>query len=152
MYVHPSRDQRSFLFVTRPLLRAGPCGSLRAAGEYQRYLFSVSPSAGLDSIYYQMTKAVFLGQDYERCDKMLASFHKKYPQSNINDRITLYRAIVRFNQGRYKQSLDLLNDVKPDLDTSWALKAVNQLHLRYLPAAQEICKQSDPSNDMMSQH
>lgn len=80
---------------------------LRAAGEYQRYLFSTPKSAGSDSIYYRMIKAIFLGKDFKRCNQLLNSFVDVYPQSIIRMDIPLYKSIMKLYQGNYMESLAL---------------------------------------------
>jgi len=74
---------------------------LRAAGEYQRYLFSIPSSAGSDSIYYRMIEALFYGKDYQRCNQFLDPFFEKYPTSPLAADIPLCKSIIKFYQGDY---------------------------------------------------
>jgi len=80
---------------------------LRAAGEYQRYLFSIPRSASSDSIYYRMIRAIFLGKDYQRCNQLLDAFTEIYLSSPIRADISLYKSIVKFYQRNYIESLAL---------------------------------------------
>jgi len=82
----------------------------RAAGEYQRYLITTSKSSGSDSIYYRMTKALFLGKDYSRCDKLLDSFGDYYSNSSFQADIPLFRSILEFRRENYVRSLQLAED------------------------------------------
>jgi len=81
---------------------------IRAAGEYQRYLFLTPKSAGSDSIYYRIIKSYFFSADYKRCKQLLDKFSERYPSSFRKTEIDLYRSIVKFRQGYYKESLNLV--------------------------------------------
>ena len=111
---------------------------LRAAGEYQRYLFSQPTAAGSDSIFYRMINAVFHGEDYERSDRLLGELSRRYPESPLTARVPLARSVVTFRQGDYAGSIALAQapDVK-DSDLARTIIALGYLHLGEFEKAQE---------------
>ncbi|HUV29722.1 MAG TPA: hypothetical protein VMY05_01335 [Acidobacteriota bacterium] len=80
---------------------------LRAAGEYQRYLFSLTAPGSSDSTYYRMVKAVFLGGDYGHCRRLLDALAAEYPRSPFAAEVPLFQAVVAFHLGEYERSLAL---------------------------------------------
>lgn len=111
---------------------------LRAAGEYQRYLFSVPRSASSDSIYYRMIGAVFHGKDYQRCNQLLDAFGEKYPSSPIGADVSLCKSIVKFYQGDYSESLALAQSLEvSNTDLRRIVVAMDYLYLGDFEKAQE---------------
>lgn len=111
---------------------------LRAAGEYQRYLFSRPRSASSDSIYYRMIEAVFHGKDYQRCSQHLDAFTEKYPTSPLAADIPLCKSITKFYQGDYLESLALAQN--PEVSNTGLrsiLVAMNYLYLGNFEQAQK---------------
>jgi TM2 domain-containing membrane protein YozV len=103
---------------------------LRAAGEYQRYLLSIPRSASSDSIYYRMIKAVFLGKDYERCNRFFNAFTEEYPTSPRVAIIPLCKCITKFYQGNYSESLALgQNPAVSNTDLGRIVVAMDYLYL-----------------------
>ena len=116
---------------------------LRAAGEYQRYLFLAPRSVRSDSIYYRIVKAVFLGEDYDRCDHLLAAFPNRYPHAPVGADIPLFRAIVKFKQRDYSGSLSLSRSPGiSDTKLKRVVVATNYLYLGDFESAKEWSCQS----------
>lgn len=84
----------------------------RAAGEYQRYLISVSFETSSDSIYYKSIKALFSGENYRLCHEYLDSYHLHYPASRRLTDIDLLRAVVYYRQRDYEKSIQYLSNAK----------------------------------------
>jgi hypothetical protein len=111
---------------------------LRAAGEYQRYLFSSGSPASSDSVYYRMTKAVFLGRDYQRCNRLLSAFGGKYAGSIIAIDIPLYQSIVEYCEGDYRNSLvQAETSGTANTELRRAVLSLDYLHLRDYKAAEQ---------------
>lgn len=78
---------------------------IRAAGEYQRYLY-ISPTKNInDSIYYKSTKALFRGGDYDQSLYLMQNFRLKYPQSEYLNKATIGQAIIRYHQKNYHKAI-----------------------------------------------
>jgi tetratricopeptide (TPR) repeat protein len=119
---------------------------LRAAGEYQRYLFMNPSAENSDAIFYRMIKAVFLGRDYPRCGPLLDNFENKYePSQSIYD-IALYRAIVSYRMGNYLQSLRIIQEQqRPESSPKQILMAMDYLYLGEIEKARQ--RACDPKPD-----
>ncbi len=117
---------------------------LRAAAEYERYLFLAQRPAGSDSIYYRAAKALSLGTDYERSEKLIREFPRLYPHSPINADITLCTAIMRFKQEDYMGSLRIAQGAETaNAELRGVVIAMNYLHLGDLTSAkEEACRPS----------
>jgi len=116
---------------------------IRAAGEYQRYLFSIPRAASSDSIYYRMIKAFFRGKDYQRCNQHLDAFAEKFPTSPLVADIALYKSITTFYQGDYLESLALAQ--RPEFSNTGLRRiivAMNYLHLGNFEQARKWSCQS----------
>lgn len=119
---------------------------IRAAGEYQRYLFLMPESENSDSIYYQIIKSYSLGKDYQRCDQLLNNFSKRYPSSLRLTDIALYKSIVKFQQRYYKESLDMAQGYSGSNITLKNIIAVmDYLYLSDFNEAQDLsCSYAEP--------
>ena len=87
---------------------------LRAAGEYQRYLFLNRESEDSEDVTYRMIKSVFRGGDYQRCRKLLDEFAPRYPASPLIGEMPLYKAIVLYRQRYFNESLESIQAVSPE--------------------------------------
>lgn len=84
---------------------------IRAAGEFQRYLFCSSERlTAKDSIYHKIGRCYLLGKDFQ---KSINYFHKvifNYPQSDFLDDSYYQIAYSHFSLGKYKDSISFLDD------------------------------------------
>jgi len=79
---------------------------VRAAGEYQRYIY-LSTSENNDSLYYKSIRALVLGGDYRRSLLLLSRFEISFPHSNYLDRINICKAVINYRREDYVRSLEL---------------------------------------------
>jgi len=80
---------------------------LRAAGEFQRYLFLAPAAADADSVCYLMAKAALRGGDYPRAQSIIESFTDKYRNSIFAPRLGIYGSIIEYYRGNYNESIKL---------------------------------------------
>jgi hypothetical protein len=114
---------------------------LRAAGEYQRYLFLSGRNEKADSINYLIAKSFFLGGDYNRCRVYLESLQTKYSDLKWSQDIPLLQAIIKFHQGKYSESLESAYDYAGNNKNLHRLvKAIDYLNLgKYGRAREQAC-------------
>jgi TM2 domain-containing membrane protein YozV len=122
---------------------------LRAAGEYQRYLFSSDFPINSDSVYYRMIKAVFLGRDYQKCDRLLTAFDGKYPGSVFAGDISLYRSVVKYREHDYKNSLTLAQTSNSEnTQLRRCVLTLNYLYLHDFKSAEKCACAPDETNSL----
>ena len=112
---------------------------LRAAAEYQRYLFLNRESGDTEFIYYLIIKSVFRGGDYQRCWKLLNEFALRYPASPRLNEVPLYKAIVLNRQRNFNGSLELaqaIDSKNPELRAG--LMALDYLQLGDYDRARQL--------------
>ena len=111
---------------------------LRAAGEYQRYLFHSSQDA--DSVQYRLGMCYRRAGDTERA---IASFHK-LTHSRLKFAASYQIAYSHFLSGRYKSSIQSLNEAVGRTENSdergklQILSAFNYLHQKRWSDAEHI--------------
>jgi len=112
---------------------------LRAAGEYQRYLFVENGNKRTDSVYYRMVKALYRGRDYDRCLTLLDDFRTKYRNSPLADNVPLYEAVILMTQHKYIESREKVDGaVVSENGLKNKILAAGYLYTRQYSRAREV--------------
>jgi tetratricopeptide (TPR) repeat protein len=98
---------------------------LRAATEYQRYLFGISPGGNTDSITYRIALCYQKAGEYSKAISELRAIYHKIPSSGLNDNAGFQIALAYYESGLYDSSLQFINTI--DYDRSAFRTQLNNL-------------------------
>jgi len=124
---------------------------VRAAGEYQRYLFVTDLSAGRDSVLFRIGLAYRLGGQPRRAIAALEEALALGRDLNLREACTYQIARAQLDLGEYRRSIETLKAHPPasrEFRQRYTnLRAVNHLRLREWDAAYCIVTASGQSED-----
>ena len=110
---------------------------LRAAGEFQRYLFSFSsPPPDADSVLFKTGVCFRLAQHYDQAVTSFRNLIHSHHSSALLEDAYIQISYTRFLEGKYEDSLSLVDQFVPSLKTEakklklLQLKGVNLIYQR----------------------
>jgi tetratricopeptide (TPR) repeat protein len=124
-YYHPA----NVLKFANALYRQGDY--LRAAGEYQRYLFHKPQNA--DQILYQIAVSYRLGGQVDRALQFFETIPREHPQSEFADIAHTEIGYSYLLMGQYDQSIRFLNETQHRIhDRNYRWRSQQLIGLNYL--------------------
>jgi len=102
---------------------------LRAAGEFQRYLFcfeTIPPDA--DSIFFKIALCFRAGKNFQKSLDYFQGLVRDFPQSSYLDEARYQLAYVYFLMGKYKESLDTAQNNFSLIQSEKHKLKIQQLH------------------------
>jgi tetratricopeptide (TPR) repeat protein len=106
---------------------------LRAANEYQRYLFLMEGSIDQAPILFKIGKCYNLSNQQEKAISYFKRIIEENPQSNYREEAYYQIAYAYFKMGQYKQSINYINENKNYLQSEkFNRKLTNLLGINYL--------------------
>ena len=101
---------------------------LRAAGEYQRYLFSSGTlPEHADSVYFKVGECYRLSSDYTRAIEQYGNTIEKFPESRLYDDCYYMMSLCYFFTGKHDESIHILHDQMSGTATEPSMLRMRQL-------------------------
>ena len=106
---------------------------LRAAGEYQRYLFSTYPKVSSDSILYKIGLCYQLGGNIKKAINYYERIIRDFSRSNFSERVKYQIAYTYFEMGEYGKSVQYIEDnIESLISVENQIKISQLLGINYL--------------------
>lgn len=100
---------------------------LRAAGEYQRYVFSLDVPDYSDSLLYKIGSCYHLGSESEKSIRYYESIILNFPQSCFYDRAHYQIAYIYFKKEKYNESINYIGNNIHNVSSFEGLLKINHL-------------------------